>query len=379
MSCENNCPSITFKASSTFNMFTGFRTLERGQTYNIGIEFFNKTVNALNKQSYSPLQGKSIAEVLNRYSSQSGFTLSLNFDIISGAQQCSGSNTITFLICNSSNSCRTASINNSTNTNYKGLSASSGSINIRPSTLSVISENCNVTNFQGTITFNFSFEISCCGGITSNPLCIQYCDNSISSNKPDSCCLEYYNSTCFKDSPSSINPKCVNFYETYSSNFGGNSNLDDLLNNYCKKYSSIKDLLENATTDDIKLCSCHLSLSQYENYANELDKLYPSLSNLGIPNICLFEQCVFPGIKTASIPRSGCPLPACIEVASFNNNGTFDGNVTIKQSAKCAQITGGTGTNGGNTNNQSNTRLIIIALIFVIIIILIIITTIFIV
>lgn len=88
---------------------------------------------------------------------------------------------------------------------------------------------------------------------------------------------------------------------------------------------------------------------QYDNFQKSLIKLYPSFGNLGLVNQCLLPQCASSQYKSV-VTTGKCNLPECLNIVSFNNDGSFNNSsVVIKQSGNCANIVGPTPSPPGPT------------------------------
>lgn len=72
--------------------------------------------------------------------------------------------------------------------------------------------------------------------------------------------------------------------------------------------------------------------------------IYPDFRNLGLVNQYLLPQCAPSQYKCIMITAK-CNLPLCINIATFNNDCTFNNStVTAEQTGNCANIVGPTPT-----------------------------------
>lgn len=133
---------------------------------------------------------------------------------------------------------------------------------------------------------------------------------------------------------------CQNFIKDEIYANGPNTSYDDVLNQYCLKYTGMEDLLTNGSATDQDLCGCHLDLSQYTNYR---DSLAPSYSAAGIALGQLNDQCLFPQCASSSFPSvnrgAKCNVPLCLNVVSINSDGSINlRGASISQSAECSNF-----------------------------------------
>ena len=203
-----------------------------------------------------------------------------------------------------------------------------------------------------TLTFTVNLQVGLCNAQSiNNAQCVNYCNDANNLGT----CLPDYLSYCLNPTAPTIgtNLNCQNFFQTYLGNakYGPNAKIDNGLNAYCAaKYKNFADLFNGTNQIDKDLCGCHMPNELYVQFASELSQRYPSLSNLG--NLGVNNRCIVPQCSSSPYPstvsRITCALPNCLNVATFNNDGTL-GPVTVNQSGNCASISGGGG-NGGGSN-----------------------------
>src|SRR5690606_17187482 len=123
---------------------------------------------------------------------------------------------------------------------------------------------------------------------------------------------------------------------------GPNSTISNGLTRYCTKYSTLNDLINSGNSTDINLCACHLSPSVYDTVQSSLSTLFPGQSSVfGINKYCLVNQCANSIYKNVNITGGICNVPQCLNIASFNNNGTINSsNINISQVGECLGLTG---------------------------------------
>jgi hypothetical protein len=79
---------------------------------------------------------------------------------------------------------------------------------------------------------------------------------------------------------------------------------------------------------------------QYTNFENSLFEAFPGFSALGFNKRCLVPGCSSSIFKNVDIKGGKCLPPKCMNIFSFNNNGTIDGSkVEINQNIEgCANL-----------------------------------------
>lgn len=186
-------------------------------------------------------------------------------------------------------------------------------------------------------TLNIRVQFNCTGSYLDSVVCSEYCQANLQE------CLTDERAFCF---PGNIgaSKSCQQYVKNYIQGVRPSAELDDDLENYCKKYAGMGDLFESGNQVDIDLCACHMPQEQYDNFANQLFDLYPGFANLGQNPRCLVPQCAASAYKTTEIGKQ-CKVSPCINFVNFENNGTFDqSTIIIKQSGECADIVGPTPT-----------------------------------
>ena len=210
-------------------------------------------------------------------------------------------------------------------------------------------------DFVLVATVLFTLTINCGGPNLGLPICFQICENCTEGSCP---CFDAYTDYCLNPygiftPPITWSKTCQEFVSNYISDVGPNAVIDQGLSTYCQnKYKGFGDLFNNNPNEiDIELCACHMEESEYQNFADQIDKDYPGLGNLGINDQCLVPFCASTAYK--SVTRGArCAVPNCLVITSFNNSGTFD-NSTVNVNTNipgCADI------NGGNTPSNNTDR-----------------------
>ena len=229
---------------------------------------------------------------------------------------------------------------------------------------------CGFSDFVNMLlTFTVDLQVGICNAQSiNNPQCVNYCITN-----PINCKNDYIN-YCFsgepKDMPIGSDAVCRNFVQ----NNGPTVEFDNGLKTYCAaKYKGFGDLFGSSNEVDKDLCACHMPEEQYQSFAQEIFKIFEGFGSIGLIDQCLVPRCASGGFKS-TITTKTCPLPACLNIVTFNNDGTFDNsNVQINQNVDCANIKP---VGGGNVPIPVNNTWIwiILAIIAAIIIFVIIIT-----
>jgi hypothetical protein len=83
--------------------------------------------------------------------------------------------------------------------------------------------------------------------------------------------------------------------------------------------------------------------SQYSALQLELNNLFPGFSVLGLNQYCLVGACSASPYKRSGIHEGNCDTPTCLNIVSFNNNGTLTNSSIeiIQSSSDCVEYTGG--------------------------------------
>lgn len=238
--------------------------------------------------------------------------------------------------------------------------------------VATVNPSCGFRDFVNIIlTYTVNLQVGICNVQSiDNPQCVNYCRNN-----PKNCNNDYI-TYCFSGDPANMpigaNTASGNACRDFVKNNGPSSEFDQGISTYCAaKYKGFGDLFNRTDNQiDQDLCACHMPAEQYTAFEQEISANYVGFGNLGFIDQCLVPNCASSPFKTTTIGQA-CKLPACLNIATFTNDGTFDNStVTINQStAGCANIkpVG----SGGNVTNW--TWLWVMIAIFAIIIILIII------
>lgn len=239
--------------------------------------------------------------------------------------------------------------------------------------VATVNPGCGYRDFVNIVlTYTISLQVGFCNAQSiGNSQCISYCRNN-----PRNCTNDYI-SYCFSGEPSNMpigaNTPEGNACRNFVQNNGPTSEFDQGIALYCKsKYKGFGDLFnrtDNQTDQD--LCACHMPPEQYASFEQEISANYVGFGNLGFVDQCLVPNCASSPFKTTTIGQA-CKLPACLNITTFTNSGTFDNStVTINQStAGCANIKP---VNSGGGGNNWTWLWIMIAVIVAIVIFLIII------
>lgn len=196
----------------------------------------------------------------------------------------------------------------------------------------------SATGFTMVLTLNIQVIAKCTGSNLESTFCSQYCLTNPSS------CINDYISYCLTGSPTipiTSSQACQDFIQNYIETQGPVAQIDDNLGAYCQsKYQGFGDLFASPSAIDQELCACHMPSSQYAAFEQQLVATYPGFGNLGLVNECLLPQCASSPYKSV-VTTGKCNLPQCLNIVSFNNDGTFNNSsVTINQNAQCASIVG---------------------------------------
>ncbi len=209
---------------------------------------------------------------------------------------------------------------------------------------STTSDNGNINNFILNLSIDIEVIVTCSGGRSTDQaptignldsdICLTTC--SLSQNLTN--CLPVYEQVCLKEKDSSDeyivfgSTGCYDFFEKYIEDKGPDPRLDDLLT----------QLTQN-------VCACHLNPTIYKNLQEALEKDFPQSKLVAEPAECLFPPCPNFGLKSSQTGKI-CPLPACVNIAAINNNGTIKGGAKIIQDDKdCADITKSGSANSGGS------------------------------
>lgn len=189
-----------------------------------------------------------------------------------------------------------------------------------------------------------NLEVLCSELNLEQAICSQYCTTNLTSCVNDMVlyCFTPPSGQSAANMPIGTSLICQEFVQNYIQQNGPLAQFDQGLNSYCStKYQGFGDLFDSNNQTDQELCACHMPAAQYAAFEQQLTQLYPGFQNLGVVDECLLPQCASSQYKS-TVTTAKCNLPQCINIASFNNNGTFNqSSVTINQSSNCANIVGG--------------------------------------
>lgn len=213
-----------------------------------------------------------------------------------------------------------------------------------------------VKNFSIIIVVDTVLTFDCTGAGVDDPVCISNCLDPVTNVNN---CFNTYMGGCFGTGlPSTqlidemeltpgadidINAdtwtgSCRRYFRTYiANNQTSVAELDDNITNYCKvKYPTIPDLLNTGLSfsleNDLDVCGCHLSDSQYAALKTAVDTKYPPLTEITNQGQCFLSPCIESNYPTTY----KCPGPSCIEIINFSNSGIINqSNVNFNQNANC--------------------------------------------
>jgi hypothetical protein len=217
----------------------------------------------------------------------------------------------------------------------------------------------NPLNIENPIQFNIFLKATyeCSGLNLGKPICISICN---SKEGQEDCYQDYLDSCLLNPQfPGEFifsNQPCIDFFSTYITDNGPRGDLDAALENACSPYDFTSLNIPSKDTPQSlinrrNVCACHLPEFQYVNYANELFTLYPGFKTIpGINQYCIVGACATSPFKSTNT-GAVCDIPQCLDIATFNNNGTFNNStVQINQTnSNCATVTGNSPSNGSNT------------------------------
>jgi hypothetical protein len=194
----------------------------------------------------------------------------------------------------------------------------------------------NASDYTLDFTFIVHLDINCTGNNLDNSFCVDYCRTN-----PKDCltnvidyCFSYTNNDPTTMVIAQQNPEgqvCRDFVQAN----GPAVPFDNGLTTYCAakyKGKGFGDLFNDKNNiPDIDLCACHMPEDQYIAFTQELSKNYVGFNLDTTPAPCLVPQCAAGKFKS-EVTKAVCPIPACLNIATFTNNGSFDNsNVTINQ------------------------------------------------
>lgn len=177
-----------------------------------------------------------------------------------------------------------------------------------------------------TMKLEITVDISCSGTNFNNSVCQQYCS---AIETMDQCYYNVYQycfppNTTYEKMPIGTNKFCQEYVANYIQTNGPTTQFDMGLQNYCQqKYKGLNDLFLRSTATDLQLCSCQMAALQYQNLEKSLFAAFPQFSDFGLNQYCLVAQCASSPYKRSSITKATCNLPKCLNISSFNNNGSI--------------------------------------------------------
>ncbi len=232
--------------------------------------------------------------------------------------------------------------------------------------------NYPINNFTLQTEMVATLRVSC---ITGPQLGTNFCMKYCQAEENLRTCVIPYENYCFASTtgdPNTIplvtDPACQTFFKQYYGKLGPDADLDTKISAYCtNKFTNCFEplLFGQPPISDFEqdLCACHLSNTCYDNYVESISSAAPAFANyLKISEIreqCLLSRCASSVFTTVAIGRT-CPIPGCIEVVNFTNDGEIRGGVSINQKTVCQTINNtngesdGGGTNGANGSNGTD-------------------------
>lgn len=204
-------------------------------------------------------------------------------------------------------------------------------------------------NVQFSIRLRFTAVIRCDESNLQSPICLDLCTGSSDARTK---CANAYVDYCTKNNlanlrapspPGQTQNICEAFIEDYISS-NPTTAIDTPLNNYCSKFSSLDDLVQQGTTQDQQLCGCHLKDTIYQDFAKQLGLQYPNLAALyANATKCALPICVNSRYPSLEVAPGKCKAPLCFNSIIIDAEGQIEGNVTNNQT--CNVDGGGGGTN----------------------------------
>ena len=206
--------------------------------------------------------------------------------------------------------------------------------------------NYDVGTFTLEVVANISLFVSCqTGPELESDFCLTYC----STDANQELCYPQYRDFCLKEKAADgninlfTNKSCDVFFEDYLGNVGPKAEVDNYLLAACSQYKNVDEF--NAADSNIQdICACHLDKGIYDRLRDSLIAEFPGFKTVDENERCLFPPCASNATKwpTRDIGRF-CRLPACINIASINNDGTIKGGTQINQNNACQNIKNQTG------------------------------------
>jgi len=217
--------------------------------------------------------------------------------------------------------------------------------------------NPSINGFTLNLVITVKIDLICSEGGLVSGTCLSTC----SEQEYQSLCFSAYNQYCLveTDTNNKLNvfgaTGCYQFFSQYIQDTGPSAALDTALTQACSSITGVDSLINSSTTTQ-NVCACHLNSTIYTNLQNDLDKEFPGSQLVDVPAACLFPICVTSGLKSMSTTKV-CPVPACINIASINNNGTVTGgSETINQNIPNCVNLARKGSADGNGNGNGTTE-----------------------
>ena len=218
----------------------------------------------------------------------------------------------------------------------------------------------DVGTFTLEVVANISLFVSCqTGPELESDFCLTYC----STDTNQELCYPQYRDFCLKEKGADgninlfTNKSCDVFFEDYLGNVGPKAEVDNYLLAACSQYKNVDEF--NAADSNIQdICACHLDKGIYDRLRDSLIAEFPGFKTVDENERCLFPPCASNATKwpTRDIGRF-CRLPACINIASINNDGTIKGGTQINQNNACQNIKNQTGDPGQSPSEETKSWL----------------------
>jgi hypothetical protein len=202
------------------------------------------------------------------------------------------------------------------------------------------------TNLKFSVYFVFSGDFKCDSQSLDTKPCqlVTACNENNKEN-----CTKYFDMYRIRCQNELSSDFCYNFVQNFYSVEGPQSQMDNLIAQYCSNKNASQIFSKNQQNQsqqnqrDFMLCGCHMSDTFYKNFHRSVkqyteDKGYEINEYLfGQKEICLFPPCT---LASGSFPAQGigkCDNDVCFNIISYENDGTVkDGeNITIIQNPDC--------------------------------------------
>lgn len=187
------------------------------------------------------------------------------------------------------------------------------------------------------LKMNVTLQIVCNTSNITSGICFNVCDTTRNFGN----CVDTFTEACFdsvnRDNQAFIftDAGCQLFFQDYLKSDGGpgpTAPLDAKFGQICSNLFPGVNLepYRNAPPIQQEICACHLDPQIYINLQQSLEKDFPGSQLAAENKVCLFPECA-----SSNYPSQGsgkvCPIPACFELASINNQGQVSGGLTVKQ------------------------------------------------